>query len=487
MKLSRFFIVLMLIISSLLFAQEIPQDSLYLGQTPPGNTPKIFNLPVTNGLRPCERIAISADGKEIFYGELDSYPVSTSRVRYLKYQDNKWQGPYNLFEGFTAPKLSVNDSILYLQDKNFYTYNSKRVNTGWSTPVRLVSGNQHMHYFQTTTLNNSYASSYFEGSSNNGDICKMIIVNTDTILQSLGLPVNTPNHENDFSMAADESYLLFSRNVVNGAGDIYLSYHKANGRWTNPKKLASPINRPGNYWEYGEFISSDKKYLFYTSGGTSMGTYYTYWVKIDNIIDSLEHTNFIPYLFNKIPNQIDSVGYNYNYTFPDTTFIDDDGNNTLTYSATLNDGSPLPDWLSFNASTRTFFGTPTSTGNYSIKVVSTDTANAKATCTFNLKINNPWSDINDDQQILNDFKLFQNYPNPFNPTTNVEFYLGAAGRYKLDLYNSLGELVKNVFDREYNPGQYNETFDAAGLASGVYFYTLTGNNIKLINKMVILR
>ena len=99
------FLSMLIITSSTLFAQEIPPDSLYLGQTLPGNIPKIFNLPVTSGHRPCERIAISSDGKEIYYGELNTYPPSSYRIRCYKYQDNKWQGPFNVFEGFTCTEI----------------------------------------------------------------------------------------------------------------------------------------------------------------------------------------------------------------------------------------------------------------------------------------------------------------------------------------------------------------------------------------------
>ena len=253
-----------------LYAQAIPTDSLYLGQTPPGNTPIVFNLPVTNGLRPCERIAITSDGKEIYYGELNTYPPTSYRVKCLKYFDNKWQGPFNVFEGFTAPKLSINDSILFLQNNLFYTYYSERTSTGWSVPVRLLAKNQRTHYFQKTNLNNSYASSYYEGSPTDGNLCKLITVNQDTILQSLGIPLNSSNQENDFFMAADESYVFFSKNATGGAGDIYLSFKKDGGGWTNPKNLGAPINKPGNSWEYGQFVSKDSKYLFFTSGGTSM-------------------------------------------------------------------------------------------------------------------------------------------------------------------------------------------------------------------------
>ncbi|HYJ84314.1 MAG TPA: M10 family metallopeptidase C-terminal domain-containing protein, partial [Allosphingosinicella sp.] len=46
------------------------------------------------------------------------------------------------------------------------------------------------------------------------------------------------------------------------------------------------------------------------------------------------------------------------YTIPGTSFIDPDGQHTLSFQATLANGAPLPSWLSFNSATRTFSGTP---------------------------------------------------------------------------------------------------------------------------------
>ena len=59
-------IVILLLVSTG-YSQPIPIDSLYLAQTRPGFTPVIFQLPVSGSLRPVERIAISSDGKEIYY------------------------------------------------------------------------------------------------------------------------------------------------------------------------------------------------------------------------------------------------------------------------------------------------------------------------------------------------------------------------------------------------------------------------------------
>ncbi|MBF0449909.1 MAG: putative Ig domain-containing protein [Candidatus Magnetomorum sp.] len=49
----------------------------------------------------------------------------------------------------------------------------------------------------------------------------------------------------------------------------------------------------------------------------------------------------------------------YSFTFASDTFNDVDAGDSLSYTATLDNDSALPSWLSFNASTRAFTGTPT--------------------------------------------------------------------------------------------------------------------------------
>jgi Ca2+-binding RTX toxin-like protein len=69
---------------------------------------------------------------------------------------------------------------------------------------------------------------------------------------------------------------------------------------------------------------------------------------------------------------------------PAASFTDANAGDVLTYKATLPDGTALPSWLSFNASTRTFSGTaPTTTvGNINVKVTATDNAGATASDEF---------------------------------------------------------------------------------------------------------
>jgi len=85
------------------------------------------------------------------------------------------------------------------------------------------------------------------------------------------------------------------------------------------------------------------------------------------------------------------------------------------------------------------------------------------------------------------YVLEQNYPNPFNPSTSIKFALPAASRAKLTVYNLLGQKVATLADGEYNAGVHVVNFDAARLATGVYFYRLEAKDFVSQKKMLLLK
>ena len=97
--------------------------------------------------------------------------------------------------------------------------------------------------------------------------------------------------------------------------------------------------------------------------------------------------NNAPTVANSIPNQAATVGTAFSYTFPTSTFSDDDGDG-LTYTAAKSDDTALPTWLSFDAVTRTFSGTPQSgdTGTLSVKVTADDRNGGTASDTFDIVV-----------------------------------------------------------------------------------------------------
>ena len=100
--------------------------------------------------------------------------------------------------------------------------------------------------------------------------------------------------------------------------------------------------------------------------------------------------NDAPYVANPIADQTVPEEAPLNYTVPANTFTDPDAGDTLTFSATLANGSPLPGWLTFTPSTRTFTGAPDDAqiGTISLKVTATDTGSLSASDTFDLTVTN---------------------------------------------------------------------------------------------------
>ncbi|SER25795.1 Ca2+-binding protein, RTX toxin-related [Nitrosomonas sp. Nm51] len=101
------------------------------------------------------------------------------------------------------------------------------------------------------------------------------------------------------------------------------------------------------------------------------------------ILDS----NRVPELSVVLPDREATAGAAFSYTVDANAFTDPDAGDMLTYSATLSDGNPLPAWLSFDAQSLTFNGTPDVSGVYSVTVAATDTGNLTVSDTFDINVN----------------------------------------------------------------------------------------------------
>ncbi len=89
--------------------------------------------------------------------------------------------------------------------------------------------------------------------------------------------------------------------------------------------------------------------------------------------------NQAPFVTSAIQDQNGKGLVAFNYTVPAGVFVDPE-NHVLSYSASRADDSPLPSWLSFDASTRTFTGTPAlgDVGNLQVRVTAKDGTGATA-------------------------------------------------------------------------------------------------------------
>jgi polyhydroxybutyrate depolymerase len=89
--------------------------------------------------------------------------------------------------------------------------------------------------------------------------------------------------------------------------------------------------------------------------------------------------------------------------------------------------------------------------------------------------------------ISNEFALKQNYPNPFNPRTNIQFSITKTEFVTMKIYNLLGQEVTTLVSEKLRAGEYQYSWDAGSLASGVYLYRLrTGEYVETM-KMILIR
>jgi glucose/arabinose dehydrogenase len=85
------------------------------------------------------------------------------------------------------------------------------------------------------------------------------------------------------------------------------------------------------------------------------------------------------------------------------------------------------------------------------------------------------------------FYLGQNYPNPFNPTTEIRYQTPEVGHVTLKVFDVLGREVATLVDEVLSAATHTRTFDATGLASGVYYYRLVAGSHIQTKKMVLAR
>jgi hypothetical protein len=93
----------------------------------------------------------------------------------------------------------------------------------------------------------------------------------------------------------------------------------------------------------------------------------------------------------------------------------------------------------------------------------------------------------DGSETTADFVLSRNYPNPFNARSNFGFRISDFSRVSLRIYDLLGREVTTLVNEEKAPGAYEVAWDAAGEASGVYFYRLSTATHVLTKTLVLLR
>lgn len=96
--------------------------------------------------------------------------------------------------------------------------------------------------------------------------------------------------------------------------------------------------------------------------------------------------------------------------------------------------------------------------------------------------------VSEASEIPRGFEIYQNYPNPFNSSTAIVYEIPNDGFVKINVYNSLGQIVASLVNSVQSAGKHIASFNAENLPSGVYYYQLEFDNLKTpMKKMVLIK
>ncbi len=269
----------------------------YLGQPRPSEKPKIFALITDPGTFPMGRVAFSSDGKQLYYTQSTSWSKGSTWLKTIKFDGHRWGNPTVLAEQFMSNTLSMDGSVLYMRKSGMKNvWQSHRTSDdAWATPTPFLEKSYAVYDFMPTLSGNNYVGGDPSEDDRKNGITNAfslltIAPNGDVTVRSLGRPINEPGFNGDLYIAPDESYMIVSaKETSTYQSELCISFRKPDHTWTVPVSLGPKIN-DGLAHRWGQYVTPDGKYLFYSHGTSEMDCA-IYWVRFDKLLASLRPKN----------------------------------------------------------------------------------------------------------------------------------------------------------------------------------------------------
>ena len=276
--------------------------------------------------------------------------------------------------------------------------------------------------------------------------------------------------------------------VIDNNGNIYITGSVANGSYWDMYTLLYSQS-PSIITEY----TSSELNLPINDNQDTSSTYYInctedYLIQDINLeIDTVIHTNVSDLEFYLTHNGItDTLIYSVGGTGSNfiNTVLDDSAtmsviNATAPFTGTFKPQSPLS----------IFNGVPAK-GEWELRIYDRAAGNTGTLQQWSMKVimsTNPTGVNEIGSNTPDEFSLSQNYPNPFNPNTKIKFTIKEKGLVTLKVYDILGKEISTLVNDVKSQGLYDVDFNAAGLSSGIYFYSLqSGSNVES-KKMILIK
>ncbi|MBO6505325.1 MAG: PD40 domain-containing protein [Kordiimonadaceae bacterium] len=269
-------------------------QSPYLGQVPPGDTPKLFAPGMVNTGAVELNSVFSPDGKEFFFtrmidgpDEQQGYPGKGRLILFhTTFSYGGWNPPKSLRLYPGSPHTWAADMSLSPDGQRLYFMGPYEPETGgegnlniwvsekgedgaWqpASPLPAPINTDAQEVYSSVIADGSlYFTTYANG---DGDASRDGLHRAQAKVGGgfeAPVPVQIPggNSVGDTFVAPDESYLIFSSERAGGigGGDLYISYRAADGSWGAPINMGPEVNT--ERLDYCPVVSRDGKYFFFS-------------------------------------------------------------------------------------------------------------------------------------------------------------------------------------------------------------------------------
>ncbi len=256
----------------------------YLGQDPPGATPRIFAPGIISRDADFEHSAavFSPDGTEVFwcmrrnlYSDLPG--DDTQRLFFMKMVDGEWTPPQiapfmaGIHQPVFRPVFSPDGNRLYLEyssdpdaERDSDIYQVQREGEGWSRPkpVSPLINTPAMETLFSVTADGSMYFGRYVHTRNEKIFVSRMVDGAFSDPEELGKAFNTPAREGMILVAPDESFMLISQTPFGSPDErVTVSYKRPDGGWT--ERIDTPLTFTGGFLA----LSPDGRYLFFLGEG----------------------------------------------------------------------------------------------------------------------------------------------------------------------------------------------------------------------------
>jgi len=271
----------------------------YLGQEPPGKTPEIFAPGILNNEKMGAFCSVfSPDGNEFYFVRYERKEDTPGGLAWMKKINNVWTKPEMLHFNSSASDndmcMSNDGNKLIFRSwralpngnkpkDHSYLWFVERTANGWSKAEPLECGNAPIRTGYPSIAANGTLYFARRGIEVSGIYRSELVNDAYDSPEHAFTAVDSIETEGDMFVAPDESYMIIScwehpDNIGSTQGDLYITFKKQDGTWTEEINMGKLINT--QYGENCPQVSPDGKYFFFNRYNPDASEGNIYWVDI---------------------------------------------------------------------------------------------------------------------------------------------------------------------------------------------------------------